>query len=130
VIEPVPLFCAGCGQDLGLASPLIEAMVYCQSCCGEHVTDSEFIVMTAVTGYAQGRCYAKVALCEVEKGVIPKMISKRAKGMVSIRELHQRLRKNGRKWRTRRSYETTLAQVTQRCAELNANPLKAAGQSS
>jgi hypothetical protein len=81
---------------------------------------SEFIVMTAVTAYRGSRCYAKVALCEVKKGVIPKMISERARGMVFIWELHKGLRKNGCKWRTRRSYETTLAQVTERCAWLNA----------
>jgi hypothetical protein len=48
---------------------------------------SEFIVMVASAkswngaGYA-GR-YGKVALCEVAKGVRPKMISRRARGMVS-----------------------------------------------
>ena len=55
--------------------------------------DSEFIVMTATVGYSGRRCYAKVALCEVKKGVVPKMISTRAKGMRFIWELHNHLRK-------------------------------------
>ena len=83
--------------------------------------DSEFIVMTAVVGYSGHRCYAKVALCEVKKGVVPKMISERAKGMRFIWELRKGLRKRGRKYRTKNSYEITLARVTQRCAELNAS---------
>ncbi len=78
--------------------------------------DSEFIVMTAITGYSRRRCYAKVALCQVKKGVVPKMISERAKGMVFIWELHNDLPKA---W-TRDGYENTLARVTTRCAELNA----------
>ena len=83
--------------------------------------DSEFIVMTAIVGYSRRRCYAKVALCEVKKGVVPKMISTRAKGMRFILELHERLRVDKPRWYpAKRSYEATLAQVTQRCAELNA----------
>jgi hypothetical protein len=78
--------------------------------------DSEFIVMTAIVGYSRRRCYAKVALCEVKKGVVPKMISKRARGMVFIWELHNHLPKA---W-TKDGYENTLARVTKRCAELNA----------
>jgi hypothetical protein len=77
--------------------------------------DSEFIVMTAITGYPRRRCYANVALCEVKKGVVPKMISERAKGMVFIWELHNYLRKG---W-TRDGYENTLARVTTKAAELN-----------
>jgi hypothetical protein len=84
--------------------------------------DSEFIVMTAVTSYKGHRCYAKVALCEVKKGVIPKMISERAKGMRFIWELHKNLRKGRTHWVEwfDNSFEPTLAKVTQRCAELNA----------
>lgn len=80
--------------------------------------DSEFIVKTARasagSGY-HGRS-RKVALCEVEKGVVPKMISERAKGMVFIWELHNHLRKG---W-SKDGYENTLAKVTARCARLNA----------
>lgn len=80
---------------------------------------SEFIVMTAVSSYKCCGCYAKVALCEVEKGVVPKMISTRAKGMVFIWELHTHLRK-GRSWSSSSyAYEKTLARMTVRCAELN-----------
>ena len=82
--------------------------------------DSEFIVMTAIVGYSGRRCYAKVALCEVKKGVAPKRISERAKGMRFIWELRKGLRKDGRKCRTKNSYEITLARVTERCAALNA----------
>jgi hypothetical protein len=85
--------------------------------------DSEFIVMTAVTSYKGHRCYAKVALCEVQKGVRPKMISERAKGMRFIWELRTHLRKGRTHWVEGfdNSFEPTLAKVTtQRCAELNA----------
>jgi hypothetical protein len=66
--------------------------------------------------------YWKVALCEVEQGVKPKMISERAKGMVFIWELHNHLRKGRKYWVDMfdNSFEPTLAKVTQRCAELNA----------
>ena len=81
--------------------------------------DSEFIVITACSHSQSGSGYAgrhgKVALCEVKKGVIPKMISRRAKGMVFIWELHDHLYKGGPK----SSYEITLASVTKRCVELN-----------
>ena len=83
--------------------------------------DSEFIVMTAVSSYKRNGCYAKVALCEVMKGVVPKMVSERAKGMRFIWELHDHLHKREHKlWTNKNSYENTLARVTQRCAELNA----------
>jgi hypothetical protein len=84
--------------------------------------DSEFVVLTAITGYSGRRCYAKVALCEVKKGVIPKMISTRAKGLRFIWEVHERLRKGRKYWVDMfdNSFEPTLAKVTQRCAELNA----------
>lgn len=54
---------------------------------------TEFIVMTAAAhmpATARGR-YGKVAVCEVEKGVRPKMISERAKGMVRIVSLQDKL---------------------------------------
>jgi hypothetical protein len=82
--------------------------------------DAEYIVMTAAShsrtgsGYA-GR-YGKVALCEVKTGVVPKMISERALGMYFIWELHDHLYIGGPK----SAYERTLAKVTKRCAELNA----------
>jgi hypothetical protein len=47
---------------------------------------TEFIVMTApakMPANCKGR-YGKVAVCEVARGVRPKMISERAKGMVRI----------------------------------------------
>jgi hypothetical protein len=83
---------------------------------------STFIVMTAITGYSRRNCYGKVALCEVEAGVIPKMISKRARGMVRIWELHTHLRKGRKYWVDMfdNSFEPVLAKVTARCAELNA----------
>jgi hypothetical protein len=84
--------------------------------------DSEFIVMTAIVGYSGRRCYAKVALCEVKKGVVPKMISERAKGMRFIWQLHTHLRKGRKYWADMfdNSFEPIPAKVTQRCAELNA----------
>jgi hypothetical protein len=85
---------------------------------------SEFLVMTAVTSYKRCGRYGKVALCEVEKGVRPRMISDRAKGMRFIWELHTNLRKRDRRdWRQSRqnkSYEIVLARVTEQCAALNA----------
>ncbi len=54
---------------------------------------TEFIVMTAkaqMPASCRGR-YGKVAVCEVEKGVWPKMISERAKGMVRIVSLRDKL---------------------------------------
>jgi hypothetical protein len=84
----------------------------------------EFVVLTTVTSYKCCGAYGNVALCEVEKGVTPKMISQRAKGMRFIWELHTNLRKRDRPpWRQSRQhkhYETILAEVTARCAELNA----------
>jgi hypothetical protein len=81
---------------------------------------SEFIVMTAAShgvngcGYA-GR-YGKVALCEVKKGVTPKMISKHAKGMVFIWELHDHLYRGG----SRSGYERVLTRMIEKRARLNA----------
>ena len=78
--------------------------------------DSEFIVMTAVVSRKRRYDYRKVALCEVQKGIVPKMISERAKGMRFIWELHNDLREG---W-SKNGYENTLARITQRCAALNA----------
>ena len=58
---------------------------------------TEFIVMTAsakMPSSCRGR-YGKVAVCEVEKGVWPKMISDRAKGMVRIVSLRDKLNIGG-----------------------------------
>ena len=54
---------------------------------------TEFIVMTAAAqmpATCRGR-YGKVAVCEVIKGIRPKMISERAKGMVRIVSLADKL---------------------------------------
>lgn len=53
---------------------------------------TEFIVLTAqekMPASCFGR-YGKVAVCEVEAGTIPKMISGRARGMVRIVETWER----------------------------------------
>jgi hypothetical protein len=58
---------------------------------------TEFIVMTAsaqMPASCKGR-YGKVAVCEVAKGVWPKMISERARGMVRIVSLQQPLHMGG-----------------------------------
>jgi hypothetical protein len=82
--------------------------------------DSEFIVMTAashgVNGCGYAARYRKVARCEVQKGVTPKMISERANGMRFIWELHDHLYKGGSK----SAYEIMLTGVIERCARLNA----------
>ena len=81
---------------------------------------SEFIVMTAASHGLNGSGYAgrfgKVALCEVEAGTRPKMISARALGMVRIIELHDHLYRGGPK----SGYATTLEYAKRKCAELNA----------
>jgi hypothetical protein len=77
--------------------------------------DSEFIVMTAISGRSRRNEYGKVALCEVAKGVTPKMISRRARGMVFIWELHDHVRLSGHK-----GSHQIIANVRKRCAELNA----------
>jgi hypothetical protein len=58
---------------------------------------TEFIVMTAAAAMpasCRGR-YGRVAVCEVDKGVWPKMISARAKGMVRIVSLREPLHIGG-----------------------------------
>jgi hypothetical protein len=77
--------------------------------------DSEFIVMTAISGRSRRNEYGKVALCEVTKGVTPKMIGERARGMVFIWELHNHVRLSGRK-----GSHQIITNVRKRCAELNA----------
>lgn len=83
--------------------------------------DSEFIVMTAVSGRSRRNEYGKVALCEVAKGVTPKMISERAKGMRFIWELHDHVRLSGRK-----GSHQVIANVRKRCAERNATAARLA----
>jgi hypothetical protein len=58
---------------------------------------TEFIVMTASAKMPSSvrAPYMKVAVVEVEKGVIPKMISERAKGVVRIVSLQDRLHARG-----------------------------------
>ena len=81
--------------------------------------NTEFIVMSASAQMPAsnrfGR-YGKVALCEVEKGVTPKMISQRARGMVRIVDLRDRLF-----WGTssRCAFQKALAELKARAAELN-----------
>jgi hypothetical protein len=77
--------------------------------------DTEFVVMTAVSGRSRRNEYGKVALCEVTKGVTPKMIGERARGMVFIWELHNHVRLSGRK-----GSHQIITNVRKRCAELNA----------
>jgi hypothetical protein len=58
---------------------------------------TEFIVMTAAAAMpasCRGR-YGKVAVLEVEKGVWPKMISERARGVVRIVSIRQPLHIGG-----------------------------------
>lgn len=53
---------------------------------------TEFIVMTATESMPS---YGKVAVVEVEDGVVPKMITERALGLVKIVELHEHLYRAG-----------------------------------
>ena len=53
---------------------------------------TEFIVMTAIENMND---YGKVAVVEVEDGVVPKMITERALGLVKIMELHEHLYRGG-----------------------------------
>jgi hypothetical protein len=83
---------------------------------------TEFIVMTACShgpsgsGYA-GR-YGKVAVCEIEVGIKPKMISLRARGMIAIVFFQDHLYKGGPK----SGYERTLEYAKRKCAEFNECP--------
>jgi hypothetical protein len=79
---------------------------------------TEFIVMTAATrmpGSCKGR-YRKVAIVEVERGVQPKMISERARGVVRIVELHDKLHAEGG---SGTAYARALAQAQATCAQMN-----------
>jgi len=56
-------------------------------------TATEFVVLTAMAKMPQS-CwgnYGRIAVCEMKKGVRPKMISERAIGMVRIVETWERL---------------------------------------
>ena len=53
---------------------------------------TEYIVMTAMENMPN---YGKVAVVEVEDGVVPKMITERALGVVKIMELHEHLYRAG-----------------------------------
>ena len=81
---------------------------------------TEYIIMTATAkmpaSNRYGR-YGKVALVEVEKGKTPKMISERARGMVRIVELRDRLF-----WGStpKCAFQKALAELTARAAQLNA----------
>ena len=61
--------------------------------------------------------YMKVAVCEVEAGVLPKMISERAKGMVRIVTLADRLHAGSGGPRT--AYSIAMADAERLCAGLN-----------
>ena len=80
---------------------------------------TEFIVMTAkaaMPASCQGR-YGKVAVCEVLIGIRPKMISERAKGMVRIVSLADRLHAGQGGPRT--AYSIALADAERLCRGLN-----------
>ena len=80
---------------------------------------TEFIVMTAAA-QMPASCrsrYGKVAVCEVELGVRPKMISERAKGMVRIVSLRDHLYAGQGGPRT--AYALAKADAERLCAGLN-----------
>ena len=74
---------------------------------------TEFIVKTATLHMPHH--YGKVAICEVEKGVNPKMISPRAKGMVRIVEAWGPLQMKGE----RSAFALALDEARRTCAVLN-----------
>ena len=80
---------------------------------------TEYIIMTATAkmpaSNRYGR-YGKVALCEVQKGQQPKMISPRARGMVRVVEVRDRLFRGST---PRCAFQKALAELTARAAELN-----------
>lgn len=83
------------------------------------VRRTEFIVMTAAAfmpASCMGR-YGKVAVCEVYAGIKPKMISERAKGMVRIVALKDKLHAGNGGPRT--AYAKALADAERLCAALN-----------
>ena len=80
---------------------------------------TEFIVMTAnaqMLSSVRSR-YMKVAVCEVEAGVRPKMISERAKGMVRIVTFADKLHAGQGGPRT--AYAIAKADAERLCAGLN-----------
>ena len=80
---------------------------------------TEFIVMTAAAqmpATCRGR-YGRVAVCEVLLGTRPKMISERAKGMVRIVSLADRLHAGQGGPRT--AYSIAKADAERLCAGLN-----------
>jgi hypothetical protein len=80
---------------------------------------TEFIVMTAAA-QMPASCkdrYGRVAVCEVELGVRPKMISERAKGMVRIVSLRDKLHAGTGGPRT--AYSIALADAERLAAGLN-----------
>lgn len=87
---------------------------------------SEYIVMEASAKVPSGwkwrggpRGYRKIALVEVEKGVIPKMISERAKGVIRIVHVWDRLHEGATE---KSAYHRCLAEARERAAELNNSP--------
>ena len=80
---------------------------------------TEFIVMTAAAhmpALCRGR-YGRVAVCEVLAGVKPKMISERAKGMVRIVSLQDKLHAGEGGPRT--AYAIAKADAERLCKGLN-----------
>jgi hypothetical protein len=78
---------------------------------------TNFIVMTAAAkmpSSCKGH-YRKVAVCEVEVGKQPAMISERARGMVRIVELWDRLNVGGPK----SAYQLALVDAQRMAIELN-----------
>jgi len=71
---------------------------------------SEYIVMTSSAQVYGGVRYRNVAVCEVERGVTPKMISQRAKGMVRI----------VRRWNTCKVGKTAASEYGRALAEAEA----------
>jgi len=81
---------------------------------------TEFIVMTA-SAKMPSSCkgvYRKVAILEVEIGVEPKMISERAKGVVRLVALEDKLHA-GRERGRGTAYSKALENAKRLCAALN-----------
>jgi hypothetical protein len=84
---------------------------------GETKVETEFIVMTASAKMPSSvrAPYKKVAVVEVEKGVVPKMISERAKGVVRIVHLADKLHARG----VNTAYTRAVAEANELAASLN-----------
>ncbi len=80
---------------------------------------TEFIVMTAAAKMPLSvhARYMKVAVCEVEVGIRPKMISERARGMVRIVSLQDKLHAGQGGPRT--AYALAKADAERLCRGLN-----------